>query len=106
MFFRLCKQLYNLTEEEINMNGIKTMIKSILYSYYALAHFDEGFSITVAINAFSKLIGVVHIQKNKGEETSILYSSPTLSESESNNSTDYFEALAIIFSHDKFHQYI
>ena len=82
-------------------------LKRILQSAPLLAHYDPKKPVRLAVDASSFGLGAVlsHISED-GEEKPIVFAPRTLSQSEQNYSMIEKEALAIIFSVKKFHQYL
>lgn len=81
-------------------------IKQALMSTEVLAHYDPNKPLIVTCDASARGVGGVLAQPGAQGERPIAYASRTLTIAEKNYSQIHREALAIIFSVRKFHQYI
>ncbi|XP_045778737.1 uncharacterized protein K02A2.6-like isoform X1 [Maniola jurtina] len=83
-------------------------VKTLLTSAEVLSHYDPARPLIVTCDASAKGIGAVLSQpsRNGDCERPVAYASRTLNDAEKNYSQIHREALAIIFSVHKFHQYL
>ncbi|XP_064464136.1 uncharacterized protein K02A2.6-like [Ornithodoros turicata] len=81
-------------------------IKSMLASAKVLTHYDPTKEIFLAVDASSKGLGAVIYHRLHGVDRPIAHASKTLTVAETKYAQIEREALAIIFSVRKFHQYL
>ena len=83
------------------------MVKELLQSSRVLVHFDKSLPLVLSCDASPYGVGavLVHTMPN-GDERPVAFASRTLTETERKYSQLEKEALAIVFSVRKFHQYI
>lgn len=83
-------------------------IKKLLSSAVVLAHYDPKKPLIVTCDASARGVGAVlsQLSADGGGERPVAYASRTLNDAEKNYSQIHREALAIIFSTNKFHQYL
>ncbi|XP_063375565.1 uncharacterized protein K02A2.6-like isoform X1 [Cydia amplana] len=82
-------------------------IKSLLIGRRILAHFDPNNHVTLTCDASPRgVAGVLSQPDGQGRERPVAYVSRKLNAAEQNYSQIHREALAIVFSTQKFHQYL
>ncbi|XP_037292446.1 uncharacterized protein K02A2.6-like isoform X1 [Manduca sexta] len=89
-------------ESEQAFNGIKRKLTGA----EVLAHYDPDKPLIVTCDASPHGIGGVLAQPSAGSERPVAYASRTLTAAEKNYSQIHREALSIIFTVKKFHQYL
>ena len=94
MWSQQCTQSFNQTKQALVSSAI-------------LVHYDPQLPIRVAVDASAYGIGAVllHILEDRSEHP-IAYASRTLSQSEKNYAQVEKEALVLVYSAKKFHQYL
>lgn len=83
-----------------------TEVKKMLTSANVLCHYDQGKPLIVTCDASARGLGAVLTQPGPRGERVVAYASRSLSDAEKNYSQIHREALAIIFSIKKYHQYL
>ncbi|XP_059059126.1 uncharacterized protein K02A2.6-like [Achroia grisella] len=96
-------QKWDWTSEDTQ---ITNDLKNILTSNETLVHYDEKQPIYVSSDASDKGIGAVLFHKMNNIMRPVAFASRTLSETERRYSTIDKEALGIVYSVTKFHQYL
>ncbi|XP_063542080.1 uncharacterized protein K02A2.6-like [Cydia strobilella] len=82
-------------------------IKSLLIGKRILAHYDPNNQVTLTCDASPRgVAGVLSQPDGQGRERPVAYVSRKLNSAEQNYSQIHREALAIVFSTQKFHQYL
>ncbi|XP_063385411.1 uncharacterized protein K02A2.6-like [Cydia fagiglandana] len=82
-------------------------IKSLLIGKRILAHYDPNNHVTLTCDASPRgVAGVLSQPDGQGRERPVAYISRKLNTAEQNYSQIHREALAIVFSTQKFHQYL
>ncbi|XP_052753094.1 uncharacterized protein K02A2.6-like [Galleria mellonella] len=93
-------------EWTIEDTQITNDLKNTLTSNETLAHYDESKPIYVSSDASDKGVGAVLFHKIDNTMRPVAFASRTLSETERRYSTIDKEALGIVYSVTKFHQYL
>ncbi|XP_061722555.1 uncharacterized protein K02A2.6-like isoform X1 [Cydia pomonella] len=91
----------------INCDEAFNKIKSLLIGKRILAHYDPNNHVTLTCDASPRgVAGVLSQPDGQGRERPVAYVSRKLNTAEQNYSQIHREALAIVFSTQKFHQYL